>query len=281
MAQFVDFGFSQQVWNDLVSFFGGNEIGAAAMMGNLWHESGIVPYRLQGDFTTGFTRSIEYTADVDSKTISEYDFVHNGPNGGGYGLAQWTYYTRKQALYSLWESGGYSSIGSLDLALAMLHNELNGSFLSTKTVCSNATDIYNATVYVLQHFENPADQSQAVKNDRTETAQQIYDTYSGGQPPVGTYRVTVTVDGRGSASATPTQAQAGTTITLTQTPETGFEFIGFEVITGSVIIDSNNQFVMPSQNVVILAKFTGGDEGRKSKMPVWMMLGRRKRGLIW
>ena len=255
MAQFVDYGFAQQVWNDLKSFFGGNEIGTAAMMGNLFAESGIVPYRLQGDFSTGFQTSLQYTANVDNGTISERDFVYNGPNGGGYGLAQWTFRTRKQGLYNMYKTG-YSSIGDLSLALAFLHQELNTDYASTKAACTNATSMFDATVFVLKNFENPEDSGTAVQQDRTQTAQQIYDRFAGGSP-VGEFLVSIINEGEGITTAYPQTATAGTTILLTNTPDSGATFLRYEVLVGSISIGSDGTFTMPPENVTIKAVYTG------------------------
>lgn len=255
MAQFVDYGFAQTVWNDLKSFFGGNEIGTAAMMGNLFAESNIVPYRLQGDFSSGFQTSLQYTDRVDNGTVSEYDFVHNGPNGGGYGLAQWTYQPRKQGLYDMYQTG-YSSIGDLSLALAFLHYELNNDYASTKAVCTNATNMFDATVYVLKNFENPADSGTAVQQDRTQTAQQIYDRYAGGSP-VGEFLVSIINEGEGITTAYPETATAGTTILLTNAPDAGQTFLRYEVLAGAISIGSDGTFTMPPENVTIKAVYTG------------------------
>ena len=90
-------GFEKQIWDYFLAKLG-NAYGVAGLMGNLQAESGLCPYRVQGDFSTGWTESANYTARVDSGEISEDDFVNNGPGGGGYGLAQWTFWSRKQGL---------------------------------------------------------------------------------------------------------------------------------------------------------------------------------------
>ena len=104
----------QIIWNKLYGVIK-NKYGVAGLMGNLQAESGFYPDRVQGDIPYS-SYSKEYTAKVDSGEISEYDFVHNGPGGGGYGLAQWTYPPRKQALYNMKVDNEYDSIGSLYLA---------------------------------------------------------------------------------------------------------------------------------------------------------------------
>ena len=90
---------SDYIWNYFITKIA-NPWGVAGLMGNLYAESGLNSDIVQGDIPYS-DYSVEYTSQVNSGAITEYDFVHNGPNGGGYGLAQWTYYTRKQALYNM------------------------------------------------------------------------------------------------------------------------------------------------------------------------------------
>ena len=176
--------YSQQIWTFLMSKLG-NEYGVAGLMGNLEAESGLIPYRLQGDFSTGYVTSAQYTRDVDAGIISKNDFIHNGPNGGGYGLAQWTFYTRKQGLYEMWQSGGYESIGSIELALDYLWYELQTTFPGVVSTLKKATSIRQASDKVLFDFENPADQSEAMQIKRRDMGQAWYNKYatgSGGTP---------------------------------------------------------------------------------------------------
>ena len=163
----------------------GNEYGVAGLMGNLDAESGLYPDRVQGDIPYS-DYSKEYTAQVDNGAISEYDFVHNGPGGGGYGLAQWTFSTRKQALYDMYKSGGYSSIGSIELACDYLWHELQTSFPGVLSVLKSVTSIREASDKVLHDFENPADQSESVEETRAEMGQVYYDMYHGLMPGDGT-----------------------------------------------------------------------------------------------
>jgi hypothetical protein len=172
----------EQIWSLLLADIQ-NEIGVAALMGNLQAESGLCPYRLQGDFSNGYATSLEYTSKVDTGEISEYDFVHNGPNGGGYGLAQWTFYTRKQALYDMKKSGGYSSIGSVELACSYLLYELKNTYTGVYESLKNATSIRVASNKVLHDFENPADQSEEVEILRAKLGSTIYEELTG-TPPI-------------------------------------------------------------------------------------------------
>ena len=69
------------------------------------------------------------------------------------------------------------------------------------------------------------------------------------------HTVTVKTDGSGTASASPAKAAAGTEITLTATPNAGYHFREWQVISGSVTI-KDGKFTMPDGNVEVMAKFT-------------------------
>lgn len=169
--------YDEIIWNGLMEEIN-NEYGVAGLMGNLQAESGLIPYRVQGDFTSGYTYSINYTNNVDNGIISEHDFVHNGPNGGGYGLAQWTYYTRKQGMFNM-KKQMVVSIGDVNLAINYLIFELNNSFTGVMNVLKNATSIREASDKVLHDFESPADQSEAVQIYRASLGENIYTRFTG------------------------------------------------------------------------------------------------------
>ena len=69
-----------------------------------------------------------------------------------------------------------------------------------------------------------------------------------------TYTVTVSNDGNGTGTATPSTAAAGTEITLTATPNKGYHFKEWEVISGDVTI-KDNKFTMPDGKVEVKAIF--------------------------
>ena len=69
-----------------------------------------------------------------------------------------------------------------------------------------------------------------------------------------TYAVTVTTDGNGTASADLAAAAAGTNISLNATPNTGYHFKEWQVVSGGVTIE-NDKFTMPDGNVEIKAIF--------------------------
>ena len=72
--------------------------------------------------------------------------------------------------------------------------------------------------------------------------------------PETEYAVTVRDDGHGTGSADPASATAGTEITLTATPNAGYHFKEWQVMSGDVTV-KNDKFTMPSGNVEIKAIF--------------------------
>lgn len=173
MSQYNDY-----IWSEMYNFIG-NEYGVAGLMGNLQAESGIIPYRLQGDFSSNYYKSINYTNNVDSGAISRSEFINDQQ---GYGLAQWTYFTRKDALYDMYINGGYSSIGDVRLAVDYLKYELQNSYPTVLSTLRNATSIREASDIVLHQFENPQQQGPDVEILREGYSVTIYNEQSGGIP---------------------------------------------------------------------------------------------------
>ena len=69
-----------------------------------------------------------------------------------------------------------------------------------------------------------------------------------------TYNVTVTDDGNGTGTASPATSEAGTEITLRTTPNTGYHFKTWQVVSGGVTI-TDNRFIMPAGDVTVKAIF--------------------------
>ena len=159
------------VWDKLYAFIG-NPYGTAGLMGNLYAESSLHPNNLQNVYEKklGYTDA-EYTAAVDSGCYG--NFVKDS---AGYGLAQWTFWSRKQALLDYAKAAG-KSIGDLETQLGFLCKELTGYASVLKTL-KTATSVKEASDIVLTQFERPADQSDAVKAKRAEFAQGYFDKYA-------------------------------------------------------------------------------------------------------
>ena len=175
-----------KIWNTLMTFIA-NEVGVAALMGNMYAESGCTPYACQPSRPANICNI--YIANVDNHTIDEWSFVHRGTsatggvaNGqGGFGLCQWTYYSRKQNMYNLWLSTG-GSIGDLSFELSFVNWEFNNTHTSTHDMLQNPPDLLTASNFVLFNYEGPADKSANVQDTRYNYALQIYNAYAGTTP---------------------------------------------------------------------------------------------------
>ncbi len=66
--------------------------------------------------------------------------------------------------------------------------------------------------------------------------------------------VSVTNDGHGSATADPASCVVTTPVALTATPDNGYRFKEWQVVSGNVTV-TNNRFIMPNNNVTIKAIF--------------------------
>ena len=162
------------IWEFLIGK-GLTEAGVAGLMGNLYAESGLSPQNLQNSYEKklGYT-DMTYTAAVDSGKYT--DFVHDS---AGYGLAQWTYWSRKEGLLKLTQKKGVS-IGNLQMQLEYLIWELETSYKAVLSTLKSTDSVKEASDAVLLQFEKPADQSAAVQKKRTEYSQKYYDTFAGG-----------------------------------------------------------------------------------------------------
>ena len=173
-SKVVDTAADPKVIWDFLKAQGLNDYGIAGLMGNLYAESGLKPTNLQNTFEKklGYTDA-EYTAAVDQKLYT--NFVNDS---AGYGLAQWTYYSRKQNMLTFHTKKG-KSIGDLTTQLEFLVYELSNNYKTNVwEVLKTAKTVLEASNAVLLKFERPADQSTAVQNKRAGYGQTYYDKYA-------------------------------------------------------------------------------------------------------
>ena len=186
----------QTIWQFL-KHKGFSDIAAAALMGNMEAESNCVSCRLQGDFTNGFKRSVDYTAQVDAGNISRHEFIHEGPGGGGYGLCQWTLFSRKAGLYDLAQEQNVS-IGDEFIQVEWLTRELwQGEYRTVRETLEKSPSIRECSDAIVKQFLRPADQSDAVCSYRADLARAFYQQFSeaeaedpDGMPEEGTVTIT-------------------------------------------------------------------------------------------
>lgn len=142
-------------------------------MGNLFAESGLIPTNLQNSYESKLgMNDASYTAAVDNGSYT--NFTHDS---AGYGLAQWTYWSRKQGLFQLCKGRG-KSIGDLNTQLDFLYQELTTSYSQLLKILKTTSSVEEASNLVVTQFERPADQSSDALKQRALYSQRYFNTYS-------------------------------------------------------------------------------------------------------
>ena len=175
----------KKIW-DFFKSKGLSDTFTAAFIGNLWYESGQnLEYGStckEGAGNGSSSASQQYTNSVNNKSYSEYSFVNDGI---GYGLAQWTYYSRKQGLYNYTIENGLS-IGDLETQLNYLVTEYE--YKKTiealnKLSPAEKNDIDICTRVVCEVFESPGVPH---LSERQSKANSTYTSYAGSSPSTST-----------------------------------------------------------------------------------------------
>ena len=148
----------------------------AAIMGNINAESGCRSNNSQDTFDHD---DVQYTNNVDNGTYSKEEFINDKV---GYGLAQWTYPTRKESLYEF-AKNKQTSIGDLNMQLEFLWEELNTSHQDIlQYLQEHGNDsIDSLTEYYMDKFENPTTPRLA---ERKQSANDYYNKYKNNQTTV-------------------------------------------------------------------------------------------------
>lgn len=142
-------------------------------MGNLFAESGLIPTNLQNSYESKLgMNDASYTVAVDNGSYT--NFTHDS---AGYGLAQWTYWSRKQGLFQLCKSRG-KSIGDLNTQLDFLYQELTTSYSQLLKILKTTSSVEEASNLVVTQFERPVDQSFDALKQRALYSQRYFNTYS-------------------------------------------------------------------------------------------------------
>ena len=130
------------------------EAGALGFLGNLDCESNCEPFRLQGDFSPYRSASHQYTEDVESGRIPMSQFSHDSK---GYGLAQWTWYARKEDLYDFWKQSGVL-LDNVEMQSKFILWELTtqGEYASVNSLVRTSNDLYECVKIICFQFERPA-----------------------------------------------------------------------------------------------------------------------------
>ncbi|MCM1230290.1 MAG: phage tail tip lysozyme [Ruminococcus flavefaciens] len=165
------------VYNYLRSV-GLSPIAASGTMGNLEAESGINPGNVQnGTYDKSLSHAEEDRKYIEDVTSGAHDFINDSK---GYGLAQWTYHSRKRGLWDLIREQN-AKLDDLAPQMQYLWNEINAMQLAAPL--NNAKSVKEASNIMLHDYEGPADQSAKVEDYRAELSQKWYDLYAKNETP--------------------------------------------------------------------------------------------------
>lgn len=160
------------IWDFLYEKIG-NPYGVAALMGNLYVESHLNPKDLQGSYARKFGMTDDqYTAAVDNGSYAKDKFVRDS---AGYGLAQWTYWSRKASLYDFAKNHG-KSIGDLGMQLEFLWSEIQ-SYKTVVEAMKTGSNIREISDVICKRYEKPTNQSEGYLQNRANYGQSYFNKY--------------------------------------------------------------------------------------------------------
>ena len=164
----------EYIYNYLLAKIG-NPVGVAALMGNLDIESGLHPINLESKYARIFgMTSAEYTNWFDTAEGSELDeIIHDC---AGYGIAQWTFWSRKKGLHDYAKSVN-GSVGDLDAQLGYLWKEIQG-YRSVIGPLKESTNLREISDLIAIHYEKPAHTEEKYLANRAAHGQKFYDLYA-------------------------------------------------------------------------------------------------------
>ena len=213
------------IYREMLSYFDGNRYAAAAVVGNIYCETGSRPDNLQNIFNPyldrdgnfnfennggstsrrlgwgegvsdeDYTLGVTYGAYVGKRymggvvTIDGHTFPLNSTrnrfacDSAGYGLCQWTYCTRKAALYDFAQEyarendeyfTGYADISDARMQVKYLQHELDTlpEYRPVTGLMKAASSVEEASDIWMLRFECPYDQSERAREYRREKSRE-------------------------------------------------------------------------------------------------------------
>lgn len=149
----------ETIFRYLTKTMGLNCAAACGVLANFEAESAFKPNNLQNSCE----KKLGYTDDTYTVAVDDGAYKSFAKDAAGYGLAQWTYHTRKQKLLDFAKKKG-KSIADLDMQLEFFAREIKGNstvWACLKTVGNNAHGAYKAGYIVCYHYEAPAEKETA------------------------------------------------------------------------------------------------------------------------
>lgn len=167
----------QEIWDrlhkDIV-----NPYGVAALMGNLYAESSMNPECVTGGGMKTKEEKEAYISKVMDGKITPYDFSHDGV---AFGLVQWQYWSRKEALFKYIRSH-HADLGSAEAQIEFMLTELP-KYKTVWNVIHTAMTVKEASDIIMARYEQPVNMSDGAKERRAKYGEGYYERF-GAQPLV-------------------------------------------------------------------------------------------------
>lgn len=191
---YYDFDAVAWLYNFLLSS-GMTVEGVQGLMGNLYEESHCCPYELEG-YESQYNYCLNQLLSViryqDRTTFETYTYRYGTKKG--FGLAQWTWYERKRALWN-WGKAWLQNlqpqpaehwetyVGDMECDANFMIHELQTDYPGVWNTLTTSHDVMTCVKKVLHDYEAPADQSSAVELRRYNYAVKIGQDFGGITPP--------------------------------------------------------------------------------------------------
>lgn len=165
----------KKIWDLLLEGIG-NEYGVAGLMGNLMAESTLNPLCMTGGESKKWTSGKAY---ADAVNKGDYSKNYFSRDNIAFGLAQWLYWSRKEALY---DYAALMDIGSVEAQIGFLLKELP-AYKTVWETLKTAKSVREASDIVMLKYEKPANVTDTMKERREKFGLGYYDKFSAKPDP--------------------------------------------------------------------------------------------------
>lgn len=160
----------------IISYLSGkglNNNGISGLLGNIYSESRLYPNNLQNSYES----KLGYTDETYTKAVDNGSYSNFVRDSAGYGLCQWTFWSRKQGLLDYVKSKK-KSIGDLQSQIEYMYQELSTGHKDVlKELCSATNSVDSCARIVMTKYEKPANQSEQNQLVRVGYAQDFFNAY--------------------------------------------------------------------------------------------------------
>ena len=173
-----DINKAEKIWNTLICLFP-NPYGVAGIMGNLFAESSLNPSCCTGGGLKTKEAKAEYIQKAKDGAISRDGFAHDGV---AFGLAQWRFWSRKEAFYDFCKENFYAIDDQMG-QLNYLWRDIGKNYKKLNETLQNATSVREASDAFMERYEKPGDMSEAAKEKRANYGNNYYNLFSEAPAP--------------------------------------------------------------------------------------------------